>query len=239
MHFVGLVVSETGEINEVHNILEGYYEGISNEERRAKGYPSKMVWNDCTDILEDHMERNEVSKGKAIFALLDFWYDYVTPEVLEHRYGIVVNEPQLGIHHQVFNVYDFYNIGGDESGGIPMMCRDSSKKYTANVKDVYFEHDPNDKVYMKHLEDNYIQYIKDFEENETSFPLQKLSFDEFIERYKLNYPSILINGLDSSKTDYYDDYPDKRTEEQKYNDFIKAIKELDPELYVIIVDFHC
>lgn len=215
MHFVGLVVSETGEIDEVHNILEPYYEGISNEERRDNDYPSKIVWEDCTDILKNHMEKNEVSKSKAIFELLDFGYDYVTPEVLEYKYGIIVNEPQLGVHHEVFNVYDFYTIGGEESRFTPMMYRDSSKKYTANVKDVYFEHDPNDKVYMKHLEDNYIQYIKDFEENETSFPLQKLSFDEFIERYKLNYLSILINGLDSSKTDYYDDYPDKRTEEQK------------------------
>lgn len=238
MHFVGLVVSKTGEINEVHNILEGYYEGISNEERRDKGYPSKIVWEDCTDILEDHMEKNEVSKGKAIFELLDFWYDYETPEVLEHRYGIIVNEPQLGIHHQVFNVYDFYNIGSDECSHTPMMCKDGSKKYTAKVKDVYFEHVPNDKVYMKHLEENYIQYIKDFEENKI-FSKQKLLFDEFVKLYEHNCPSILINGLDSSKTDYYDDYPDKRTGEQKYNDFIKAIKELDPELYVTIVNFHC
>lgn len=44
MHFVGLVVSETGEIDEVHNILEPYYEGISNEERRDNDYPSKIVW---------------------------------------------------------------------------------------------------------------------------------------------------------------------------------------------------
>jgi len=238
MHFVGLVVSETGEIDEVHNILEPYYESISNEERRDNDYPSKIVWEDCTDILKNHMEKNEVSKSKAIFELLDFGYDYVTPEVLEYKYGIIVNEPQLGVHHEVFNVYDFYTIGGEESRCTPMMCKDGSKKYTAKVKDVYFEYDSNDKVFMKHLEDNYIQYTKDFEENKIH-GTKELLFDEFVKLYEHNCPSILINGLNSSKTDYYDDYPDKRTKEQKYNDFIKAIKELNPEFYVTIVDFHC
>ena len=238
MHFKGLVISRTGEDNEIHEILEPYYEGISNEERRDNNYPSKIVWEDCSHILKKYIERNGITESKAISELLDFGYDYVTPEVLEYKYGIIVDKSQLGVHHEVFNVYDFYTIGSDESRCTPMMCKDSSRKYTAKIKDVYFEYDSNDKVYMKHLEDNYIRYIKEFEENKIH-SRNELLFDEFIKLYEYNCPSILINGLDSSKTDYYNDYPDKRTKEQKYNDFIKAIKELDPELYVTIVDFHC
>ena len=32
MHFVGLVVSKTGEDNEIHEILEPYYDGIGRGE---------------------------------------------------------------------------------------------------------------------------------------------------------------------------------------------------------------
>ena len=238
MHFKGIVVSRTGEENEIHKILDPYYEGISTEERKDSNYPSKIVWEDCTDILKNYIEKNKISESKAIFESLDIGYDYVTPEVLEYRYGIKTDKPQLGVHHEVFNVYDFYHIGDDESRCTPMMCKDGSRKYTAKIKDVYFEYDSNDRVYMKHLEDNYIQYVKDFEENKIHSK-NELLFDEFIKLYEYNCPSILINGLDSSKTDYYNDYADKRTKEQKYNDFIKAIKELDPELYVTVVNFHC
>ena len=82
-------------------------------------------------------------------------------------------------------------------------------------------------------------YSTKIEKGKIINPKGPMTFDEFTEIYKENKPAILINGIDWTKSDYYDDFSDSRTEKQKYDDFIKAIKELNPELYITIIDFHC
>lgn len=242
MHFKGLLVSETCDIDSMVSILEGYFENISHDERIDKGYPTKIVWVNCENIL-DEMNDGDGTKTRRdlIMKLLPCGYDYVTPEVLESRYGIKTDKPQFGCHHEVFNVFDWYNICDVDSEfrGRGLLCKDGLRRGTAKIKDVYFEHNENDKDYIEIINNEYLQYIDEFEKGKIINPKGPMTFDEFTEIYKENKPAILINGIDWTKSDYYDDFSDNRTEKQKYDDFIKAIKELNPELYITIIDFHC
>ena len=82
MYFKELLVSETGDIDSMVSILEGYFENISHDERIDKGYPTKIVWVNCENIL-DEMNDGTKTRRDSIMKLLPCGYDYVTPEVLE------------------------------------------------------------------------------------------------------------------------------------------------------------
>jgi hypothetical protein len=239
MHFVGLVVSKTGEDNEIHEILEPYHECISTSERLDKGYPTKVVWHEVDEYFKEDMEKKSKTEKEAIMKFLDYGFKYETPETLEYLYGIKTDKPQIGHHHEVFSIYDGYfierNIGDGRYTG--MIGRNGEEIFSGKIKDIYFEYseDENFKKAVKVIYDRYVKECKEFPE---AYP-DIVTFEQYLENFKNNNPGVLINGLDWKKTDVYADYTNNRTDEENYNDFIKAIKELDPELYVTVIDFHC
>ena len=66
-----------------------------------------------------------------------------------------------------------------------------------------------------------------------------MPFDEYCGIFENSCPLALISYGDILETDFYADRTNMRTVEENYNDFVKTMDSLDPELYVTLVDFDC
>lgn len=214
MYYNAFVISRKGTIDEVRDIMKMYSKDISTISRTYNGYPSKIVWFELDSDIFYWKYKFGLSDRETMLRLLADGYMFETPEHLEYLYGIKVDKPQLGKHHQVYNVYSKYELSElitDIDKSPPLLCKDGSKKYTAKIKDIYYKHDMSD--------ENYVRILKDIYEN--SCPLALISYGDILE------------------TDFYADRTNARTVEENYNDFVKTMDSLDPELYVTLVDFDC
>lgn len=230
MNYNAFVISKTGTVEEVKNIMEMYSKYISNIERTYNGYPSKIVWLELDSHIHNWKYKFGLSDRDTMLRLLADGYMFETPKHLEYLYGIKVDKPQLGKHHQVYNIYSRYELSElsmDILKSQPLECRDGTKKYTAKIKDIYYKHNMSDESYMNMLKKNY--------ENANI----KISFDEYCGIFENYYPLALISSADILETDFYADEANIRTMEENCNDFVKTMDSLEPELYVTLVDFDC
>ncbi len=230
MNYNAFVISKTGTVEEVKSIMKMYSKYISNIERTYNGYPSKIVWYELGTSLSDWEYKFGLSGYETLKRLLADGYMYELPKNLEYLYGIKVDKPQLGKHHQVYNIYSRYiisEISMDMLRSQPLECLDGTRKYTAKIKDIYYKHDMSNESYVSMLKENY--------ENSNI----KITFDEYCGIFENYYPLALISSGDILETDFYADKANKRTAEENYNDFVKTMDSLDPELYVTLVDFDC
>lgn len=231
MYYNAFVVSREGTVDEVRAIMNMYSKDISNISRTYNGYPSKIVWFELDSDIFYWKYKFGLSDRETMLRLLADGYMFETPEHLEYLYGIKVDKPQLGKHHQVYNMYSKYELSElitDIDKSPPLLCKDGSKKYTAKIKDIYYKHDMSD--------ENYVRILKDIYENSQA---KNIPFDEYCGIFENSCPLALISYDDILETDFYADRTNTRTVEENYNDFVKTMDSLDPELYVTLVDFDC
>ena len=231
MNYNAFVISKTGTVEEVKSIMMMYFKYTSTIVRTYNGYPSKIVWSGLNSSLADWVYKFELSEQETLLRLLADGYIFETPENLEYLYGIKVDEPQLGKHHQVYNIYSKYELSElsmDILKSQPLECRDGTRKYTAKIKDIYYKHDMTDESYVNMLKNGYKNNI-----------FKGITFDEYCSLFEDYRPSALISSGDILETDFYADEANKRTNEENYNDFVKTMDSLDPELCVTLVDFDC
>lgn len=231
MDYNAFVISKTGTIEEVKNIMKMYSKYISTMVRTYNGYPSKIVWSGLDSSLADWAYKFGLSEQETLKRLLTDGYMFETPKNLEYLYGIKTDKPQLGKHHQVYNMYSRYiisEINMDALRSQPLECFDGTRKYTAKIKDIYYKHDMSNESYVSMLKENY-----------ENIQAKNMTFDEYCSIFENYYPLALISSSDILETDFYADEANKRTAEENYNDFVKTMDSLDPELYVTLVDFDC
>ena len=226
MYMNAYIISKAGTIEEVEEILKPYSKSITNAERVVNNYPSKIVWYELNGTVDYYMYYDERSRHDTIIKLLGKGYSYETPETLEYKYGIIVDVPQFGEHHQVYSIYDEYKVCelDEKCTEIKLKLKNCTYSYKAKIKDIYYKHNMKDSNYANMLKAEH-----------TNSVLYKIPFEEYCGMYENNYPIAVIGDKSILESDYYLDEANKRTQEENYNDFIKLMDSLDPELYVTVV----